>query len=78
MTFIRKVANSDILAHIIDIPEKLKHRQVEIIVLPYDEIPHGKDNTITKGSLHAYSNPNLINQESSVWIDTIKNKDEIW
>ncbi len=35
MKFARKVANSDILAHIIDIPEELKSRKAEIIILPY-------------------------------------------
>lgn len=37
MKFARKVANSDsdILADIIDIPEELKSRKAEIIILPY-------------------------------------------
>jgi len=37
MNYVRKVTNSDVLKNIIDIPEGLKHKQVEIIILPYEE-----------------------------------------
>lgn len=38
MNFVRKVANSDILANIIEIPESLKNKKVEILILPYEAV----------------------------------------
>ncbi len=40
MQFVRKVTNSNVLEGIIDIPEELKNKKVEIIVLPYDDSVH--------------------------------------
>jgi len=38
MNFVRKIISSDILENIIEISEDLKHREVEIIVLPLEKI----------------------------------------
>jgi hypothetical protein len=49
MDYIRKIANSDILENIINLPENLRHKRVEIIILPCPEtedatvIPCGSD-----------------------------------
>ena len=64
MNFIRKVANSDVLADIINIPENMRHKKVEIIVLPYEE--EVKENIKTglkknvKGLLSKYANLNYL------------------
>ena len=69
LNFIRKVANSDILTHIIDLPENLKHKQVEIIVLPVDEneMKTGSAAKSAKGFLSKYKNPSLVNEEGEAW-----------
>lgn len=36
MTIFRKVANSDILANVMDLPEDLKNKEVEIYVFPHE------------------------------------------
>lgn len=71
MNFVRKVANSDILASIIDIPEALKNKKVEILILPYEET---EDSTFmhtktkkAKASLKKYSNINLLSEEENAW-----------
>ncbi len=38
MNFVRKVANSNILASIIDIPENLRNKKVEILIFPYENL----------------------------------------
>ncbi len=43
MRFDRIIASSDVLAHIIDIPEELKNKQVEITVLPYEYVDDQND-----------------------------------
>jgi len=45
--FVRKVANSDILAGVIELPESLKHKKVEILIFPYENISN-EDNTRQK------------------------------
>lgn len=37
MDFVRQIIEPDRLAGIIDIPETLRHRRVELIILPADE-----------------------------------------
>jgi hypothetical protein len=38
MKFVRKITNSDVLANIIDIPEELRNKKVEVIILPYENM----------------------------------------
>lgn len=40
--FYRKILSSDLIN--LDLPEELKHRQVEIIILPYGENKRKKNN----------------------------------
>lgn len=58
MTFFRKVANSNILADVIEIPKSLRNKKVEILIFPYENlddeeiiIQRGKN---TKGMLEKY------------------------
>lgn len=80
MKFIRTVANSDILTDIIDIPEELKNRKVEIIILPYEnvEIMDFKEQKPrnVRGALSKYKNEELQEREDSAWIDAMVDKYE--
>lgn len=80
MNFVRKVANSDILASIIDIPESLKNKKVEILILPIEDDSEEKQ-VLThiakaRGSLKKYSNIDLIPEEENIWEKVMKEKYE--
>ncbi|MDD2443207.1 MAG: hypothetical protein PHS52_01740 [Desulfotomaculaceae bacterium] len=71
MNFVRKVANSNILASIIDIPENLKNRKVEILIFPYEnehvEASVGEKPKRARGLLERYKNKELQALESGAW-----------
>jgi hypothetical protein len=77
--FVRKVANSNILADIIDIPESLRDRKVEILVLPYGNVNTEEANDQPKrarGLLEKYKNKELIETEKDVWTRALVEKYE--
>lgn len=81
MTFIRKVANSDILAGIIEIPESLKNKKVEILILPYENMDAEDETTgrkpkRAKGLLEKYKNKELQDLENSAWAKAVEDKYE--
>lgn len=65
MEFIREIINSDKLENIIYIPESMKHKNVEILILPVQEKKSGIGKL--RGALKKYSNPDLIEKESESW-----------
>ncbi|WP_347488086.1 hypothetical protein ABDB91_12720 [Desulfoscipio sp. XC116] len=71
MNFVRKIVNSNILASIIDIPENLKNRKVEILISPYEnehvEASIGQKTKKARGLLERYKNKELQALESGVW-----------
>ena len=80
MRFVRKIANSDMLADIIDIPEELRNKQVEIIILPYED-PENKNIKEDKGKnargiLERYKNERLQEKENEAWANAVVEKHE--
>ncbi|TYO96929.1 hypothetical protein [Desulfallas thermosapovorans] len=80
MNFVRKVANSNILASIIDIPESLRNKKVEILILPYEN-EHGEagiDQTPkrARGLLEQYKNKGLQALEDGAWAKAAVDKHE--
>lgn len=65
MEFIREIINSDKLENIIYIPESMKHKNVEILILPVQEKKSGIGKL--RGALKKYSNHDLIEKESEAW-----------
>ncbi|MGI6406513.1 MAG: hypothetical protein ACOX2E_08700 [Syntrophaceticus sp.] len=80
MAFIRKVVNSDKLADIIDIPESLRNRKVEILIFPYEntnmESLTPKHPTRARGLLERYKNEELKEQETGAWAKAVVDKHE--
>jgi hypothetical protein len=80
VSFVRRIVNSNVLAGVIDIPESLKNKKVEVLVFSLE------DNTITasknekpkqaKGLLAQYKNTALIDKESSAWAEAVTEKHE--
>ena len=73
MDFIRKVVNGTDLVNVIDMPNSLLNRQVEILVLPIEE----KQKKVNKkkslaGFLAKYANPSLIKREENIWLEEAK------
>jgi hypothetical protein len=69
MTYIRKIASGQSISSIIDIPEKWKNKNLEILVFPIEEKEalKAKKKPAVKslcGALQAYANPQKIEQES--------------
>lgn len=63
MNFVRKVANSNILASIIDIPENLRNKKVEILIFPYENVDSeaniNRKPKRARGLLEKYKNKDL-------------------
>lgn len=63
-----------------DIPEALKHKKVEILILPIDDnepyVEVQKNNAKVKASLKKYSNTELIAEEDDVWVKAMEDKHE--
>ncbi|MBB5324218.1 hypothetical protein HNQ34_001311 [Anoxybacillus tepidamans] len=69
MDFVRVIKNSNDLEKFIDIPEKLKNRKVEVIILPYtdEEDVEQVEKKSLRGVLSKYKNEALRAQESDAW-----------
>lgn len=76
MDFVRKVVNSNVLADIIEIPEHLKNKKVEIIILPYDNVDNEDNFSVHKakkarGLLQKYRNKELQSLEKIAWVKAV-------
>jgi hypothetical protein len=77
MSYIRKITNSEELSKIIDLPDDLKNKKVEVIILPYEEnTKTKKSHKSLQGSLKKYKNQELINEENTAWEKMVKDKYE--
>jgi len=72
MDYLREVLNTDQLENIIFIPANLKHKIVEIILVPIESNKTGIENL--RGALKKYSNPDLIDQEGEAWSKAVGEK----
>ncbi len=75
MDFVRKVAHSDILASVIELPESLKHKKVEILIFPYEN--RGAEDDAkqkikrARKSLEKYKNEKLRRLEEGAWAKAV-------
>jgi len=73
MDFIRKIVNGTDLINIMEIPNSLMNKKVEILVFPIED---NKKKTKRKksyaGFLSKYANLNLIEKEKEVWYKEAK------
>lgn len=76
MNFVRTVANSDVLANIIDIPDELKNKKVEIIILPYKNANNSDINRkkSLRGALAKYKSEKLQEEENKAWASAVVEK----
>lgn len=73
MEFVRKVVNGTDLKDIIDIPDNLINKKVEILIFPIDEKEKKrKSKKSLSGFLAKYAKPNLIEKEENVWLEEAK------
>ncbi|KYD20259.1 hypothetical protein [Geobacillus stearothermophilus] len=69
MDFVRVIKNSNDLEKIIDLPQSLKNRKVEVIILPYadkEDLEQPKKRNL-RGALSKYKNETLQARESDAW-----------
>ncbi|WP_060788822.1 hypothetical protein [Geobacillus zalihae] len=73
MDFVRVIKNSNDLEKFIDIPESLKNRKVEVIILPYadEENSEQSERKSLRGALSKYKNEDLQAQESDAWSQAV-------
>ncbi|TBL75233.1 hypothetical protein [Paenibacillus thalictri] len=80
MNFVRKITNSDVLKHIVDLPEDLQNQDVELIILPIGNPSHFKQvispSPTARGALKQYANLDLIQYEQSAWEKGVQEKHE--
>lgn len=73
MDFVRKVINGTELKDIVEIPDSLINRKLEILIFPVEEPKtKNKKKKSIAGYLSKYANPNLIEREENVWIEEAK------
>jgi len=65
MEHIREVVDSEILYGIFNVPDSLRGRKVEVIVLPFQEEKERGGSAF--GCLRKYANPSLIPEEKGAW-----------
>ena len=78
METVRAVMDSERLVPIIELPDNLRHREVEVIVIAHvanvmPEKYFPPENGI-KGLLKQYANPALVEQEKTAWETAIQEK----
>lgn len=79
MTVFRKITNSEIVSQVMDLPDGLKNKEVEIIIFPHENHDKDKDKNEDKnarGLLEKYKNENLYSLESEAWAEAVKEKNE--
>lgn len=80
MNFVRKIANSNILASIIDIPESLRNKKVEILIFAYENVDKEVDidqkPKKARGLLEKYKNKELQALENGAWAKAVVDKHE--
>ncbi|NLW23110.1 MAG: hypothetical protein GXY88_07655 [Tissierellia bacterium] len=77
MEFVRVIKDSEELAKIIDIPQGLRNRKVEVIILPYQEEEYNKTKKKSlRGALSKYKNEKLQDRESEAWSRAVVEKYE--
>ena len=79
MSYVRKIASGQSISSIIEIPEKWKHKTVEILVFPVDEAPPTETSKALRhksllGALKNYANPQKIDSEPSAWHQAVEAK----
>lgn len=73
MEFVRKVVNGTDLVDVIDIPNSLINKKLEVLVLPIEEKQKkSKKKKSIAGFLAQYANPNLIEKEENIWLEEAK------
>lgn len=75
MEYIRQIINSEQLPPIFNIPNAMKNKRVEVIILPLED----EKTTVKKslrGALKAYANSDLQHLEDAAWSDEVKEKYE--
>ncbi len=78
MDFFRFVTNSDQLKDIVQLPERLLHQQLEVIILPVGDSTRDSGNSqkhfAARGSLSKYANEQLRSDESEAWHKAVEEK----
>ncbi len=70
MEFVRKVVDVTDLKNVIEIPNSLANKKVEILIFPIEEIkPKKKNKKSAAGMLSKYANSELISKEENVWLE---------
>lgn len=71
MEALRTTIAAERLATVIDLPESLRHQELEVIVLPQTEEKKSKkpagERKSMMGCLKEYANPDLWEQEEGAW-----------
>lgn len=75
MEVVRKVINSDLLLNIVDIPENLRNKKVEILIRPLaTEKSLEKNKLPVKGMLEKYKNIEMLGREAEAWPEAVREK----
>lgn len=74
MDYLRKTVDSNDLEPLFNLPEALRNRKVEVIILPVDEKKENASSVSLAGKLSKYANPSLISLENGAWSNALRQK----
>jgi len=73
MEFVRRVVNGSDIKGIIDIPNTLVNKKLEVLIFPITEYAKKtKKRKSLSGFLSEYANPELISKEENTWFEEAK------
>ena len=73
MEFVRKIVNSMDLKDVVEIPNSLINKKVEVLIFPVDDISKNKKKKKSlSGILSKYADTKLIEKEENIWYKEAK------
>ena len=76
MEALRKVVRGADLSNALELPEKFKRKNLEIIIIPLEEDLPDKKVLKKAGALSRFAKPELIHSEKTAWEIAVREKHE--
>jgi len=74
MNYVHQVVDSDVFVGIFTLPDALKNRKVEVIILPVQDKQESIQRKSSFGCFQKYANASLISEEKGAWERAVRDK----
>lgn len=75
MEYVREITDSNKLLPLFNLPQAMRNKRVEVIILPLDETAKPSTRSL-RGALSRFAKPELQAMESEAWANEVKEKHE--